>query len=308
MPYTIRKSDGTTLGQVADQTINTTLSSLSLVGRGSANYGQTFAENFVRLVEHHANGTAPALPLKGQIWFDTSTGKHRFYDGSAWKDLSAGAAANFTVTGSLTAASIIPPLAGGGDIGSSSNRFSTVFATTFDGTNLSISGSLTAASIIPPLAGGGNIGSSSNRYGTVFAITFDGIATSAKYADLAERYEVMGRVEPGDLVELGGQAEVRRSVTDASGEVFGVVSSTPAYMMNSDAGNDDTHPYIAMIGRVPCKVFGEVRKGQRLVASVYPGVARAARDGDPAEAIFGRAISDKRTDGVALIEIVVGVR
>jgi hypothetical protein len=100
------------------------------------------------------------LPLKGQIWFDTSTGKHRFYDGSAWRDLSAGAAADFSVTGSLT-----------------------------------------AGVIIPPLAGGGNIGSSSNRYGTVFATTFDGIATSAKYADLAERYAVAGRVEPGDLVE-----------------------------------------------------------------------------------------------------------
>ena len=70
---------------------------------------------------------------------------------------------------------------------------------------------------------------------------------------------------------------------------------------------------VALEGRVPCKVIGPVRKGQRLVSSEEPGVARAVSDYERQEAldwyrIVGRAIADKDSEGVELVEVVVGIK
>ena len=80
-----------------------------------------------------------------------------------------------------------------------------------------------------------------------------------------------------------------------------------------DAGNDKTHPYLALTGRVPCKVIGEVHKGQRLISSDTPGVARAVTDYEKEVGmdwfrVVGRAIENKDTLGVGLVEVVVGVK
>jgi hypothetical protein len=72
--------------------------------------------------------------------------------------------------------------------------------------------------------------------------------------------------------------------------VAGIVSQNPAYMMNSDAGNDKTHPYIALKGRVLCKVTGPVKKGDLLVTSNMAGVACAWEDGDDANAVIAKAL------------------
>ena len=79
----------------------------------------------------------------------------------------------------------------------------------------------------------------------------------------------------------------------ATTAIAGIVSTNPAYMMNSDAGNDQTHPYIALKGRVPCKVIGPVRKGELLVASgLKHGYATAKQLGDDPHAVIGKALGD----------------
>ena len=145
----------------------------------------------------------------------------------------------------------------------------------------------------------GNISISS--YATLHAT-----ATAAQYSDLAERYETTDNLQPGDVVNIGGEKEIRKTTANEN-ECFGVISTNPAFKMNADAGEDSTHPYVALAGRVPCKVEGVVAKGARLIPGNTPGVAVAA---DPENITqfnqIGRALEDKEGDSIGTIEIVVG--
>ena len=149
----------------------------------------------------------------------------------------------------------------------------------------------------------GNIGSSSNYFNQVFAT-----ATTALYADVAERFAADEVLVPGTVVELGGTAEITRSQTDLSENVFGVISTRPAYTMNGGAGDDDTHPKVAMTGRVPVLVTGVVKKGDRLV-SAGNGIARAAKPGEAtAFNTIGRSLVDKATPESGTIEAIVTIK
>jgi hypothetical protein len=149
----------------------------------------------------------------------------------------------------------------------------------------------------------GNIGSSSNYFNQVFAT-----ATTALYADVAERFAADEVLEPGTVVELGGVNEITRSTQDLSENVFGVISTRPAYTMNGGAGENDTHPPVAMTGRVPVKCVGTVRKGDRLV-SAGDGVARAAGPGEAtAFNVIGRSLENKTTMDIGTIEAIVTIK
>ena len=149
----------------------------------------------------------------------------------------------------------------------------------------------------------GNIGSSSNYFNRVFAT-----ATTALYADVAERFAADDVLEPGTVVELGGTKEITRSTQDLSENVFGVISTRPAYTMNGGAGEDDTHPAVAMTGRVPVKCVGTVRKGDRLV-SAGEGVARAAQPGEAtAFNVIGRSLENKHTAELGTIEAIATIK
>ena len=149
----------------------------------------------------------------------------------------------------------------------------------------------------------GNIGSSASYFNRLFAT-----ATTALYADVAERFAADEELAPGTVVELGGTAEITRSQPDLSENVFGVISTRAAYLMNGGAGEDDTHPPVAMTGRVPVQVVGIVRKGDRLV-SAGSGVARAAQPGEAtAFNVIGRALVDKLTPGPGTIEAIVTIK
>jgi hypothetical protein len=149
----------------------------------------------------------------------------------------------------------------------------------------------------------GNIGSSTSYFNRLFAT-----ATTALYADVAERFAADEYLEPGTVVELGGTAEITRSQQDLSENVFGVISTNAAYLMNGGAGEDDTHPPVAMTGRVPVKCIGMVRKGDRLV-SAGDGVARAAQPGEAtAFNVIGRALRDKMDEGEAYVEAIVTIK
>jgi hypothetical protein len=149
----------------------------------------------------------------------------------------------------------------------------------------------------------GNIGSAGNYFNRVFAT-----ATTALYADVAERFAADEVMEPGTVVELGGVKEITRAQSDLSDQVFGVISTNPAFTMNGGAGEDDTHPAVAMTGRVPVKVVGCVRKGDRLV-SAGEGVARAAQPGEAtAFNVIGRSLVDKPTPESGTIEAIVTIK
>ena len=150
-----------------------------------------------------------------------------------------------------------------------------------------------------------DVGGASNKWRGVYATNFFGQATSALYADLAERFEADEVLEEGDIVMIGGEKEITKTDRESTPEVFGVVSINPAYAMNSAGGTNDTHPYIALAGRIPVKVIGKVLKGQRLVASSQTGIAIAAETKN-IFAVVGRALESSDTLGIKLIQAVVG--
>ena len=129
-------------------------------------------------------------------------------------------------------------------------------------------------------------------------------STSARYADLAEKYTSDQDYEPGTVVELGGEYEVTQTRRSRSTAIAGVVSTDPAYLMNNDLDGIS----VALIGRVPCKVVGTVRKGDMLISSDEPGHAQAYKDihNPPTGSVIGKAIENKDNDGTGVIEVLVG--
>ena len=150
-----------------------------------------------------------------------------------------------------------------------------------------------------------DLGSASKKFNTIHATTFEGESTSAQYADLAERFAIDSPVAPGTIVALGGAKEITKVNDELSNEVFGVVSTKPAYLMNSKAGDNASHPAIAVSGRVPVRVTGVVKKGDRLV-SAGNGLARSASTGEANYFnCIGRALQAKNTPEVGEIEAFV---
>jgi len=483
MAYTINLTDGTIFAVIADGTINTD-SSMTLVGKNYAGYGEFLDENFIKLLENSSNTTAPGAPLVGQLWWDKTNNLMKVYTGTTFKVISAatasasaptnnvtgdlwfdtvnaqlkvwsgssfilvgpaftagtgtsGAIVN-TITDSIGANHVVVQLfvnntivaifskdatftpaaaiSGFGTIGPGLNMSTTVANAVFKGTatnattlgpsdlaatafmrtdtntsttgtvsilndtglfvggdsdarlfvtgtdvylrnqtqdgdiifqvndggstttcltldgatsnvnvntNLAVSGVLTVTGNITSTGGSvsfgtgsvslgniinnnangvGNIGSSTTYFNTIFAK-----ATSAEYADLAERFEADAAYPAGTVVMLGGEKEITAAVEDATDDVFGVISSRAAFTMNGAAGSDDTHPPVAMTGRVPVRAVGHIRKGDRLI-SAGNGLARAARrDEWTAYNVIGRALRDKTTKDEGTIEAIVTI-
>ena len=182
----------------------------------------------------------------------------------------------------------------------------------FDATGASASlrrdGSVTINGVLRPetsATGTIDIGTSGARFRTVFANTFSGQASTALYADLAERFESDSSYEPGTVVELGGVAEITKVGDELSENVFGVISTRAAYLMNAGVGTDETHPPVAISGRVPVRVVGTVKKGDRLV-SAGNGLARAASRSEITPwNVIGRALPSKNTLDEGTVEAIV---
>ena len=449
MAYTINLTDGTIFAVIADGTINTD-SSLTLVGKNYAGYGEFLDENFIKLLESGSNTSAPGDPLTGQLWWDKTNSVMKVYNGTTFKSISGARSSASTPTSNVTGdlwwdttnsqlnvyngstfttigpaftsgegtsgaivdtitdnaavdhvvvkmfvnnticgiwskdATFTPAAAVSGfaTIGPGLNMSTTVSNAVFNGTatNADTLDSLNSTSFMRTDAatsndtsvsilndtglyvggdsdgrffvsgtdvyvrnqtlngdvyfqvndggatttviqidgaestvgvtgitnlnanGVGNIGSASTYFNTVFAK-----ATSAQYADLAERFEADQAYAPGTVVQLGGVAEVTRAGEELTDEVFGVVSTQPAFTMNGGAGDDITHPAIAMTGRVPVLVKGTVLKGQRLV-SAGEGYARAATAEEvTAFNVIGRALEDKLDAGEGTVEAIVKI-
>ena len=426
MAYTINLTDGTIFATIADGTINTS-SSMTLVGKNYAGYGEFLDENFIHLLENSSNTTAPGAPLEGQLWWDSGNSLLKVYNGSIFKTISAAtssaSAPSSNVTGDLwydttnaqlkvytgTAWLLVGPAftAGTGTTGAIVDTitdntavshvvikfyveddivgimskdatftpqtaipgFTTVkpgmqlatavgaqtplfqgtatdaqlldgidstgflSATSNDTTSgtlgvlndtgltvgadqdikLSVSG--TTAQISNQTSGGNltlsvNVGGTPTTALTIYGAngTVSGNQINANYADVAERFAADVEYEAGTVVELGGSAEITKVTSDLSESVFGVISTRAAYLMNSQAGTDATHPPVAMTGRVPVKTIGTVRKGDRLV-SAGNGLARAAQAGEAtAFNVIGRALADKLSAEEGTVEAIVTIK
>lgn len=150
-----------------------------------------------------------------------------------------------------------------------------------------------------------SLGSSTMWFANVWAGTFRGTSITAQYADLAERFESDRPYGAGTVVSLGGPKEITAVSQELSEDVFGVISTRAAYLMNGGAGSDDTHPAVAVSGRVPVRVVGKVRKGDRLV-SAGNGIARAANRNEMSPwNVIGRALHDKTDTGEGTVEAIV---
>jgi hypothetical protein len=151
-----------------------------------------------------------------------------------------------------------------------------------------LTGTLTSRSITPSTADSYDVGESGNKFRNYYASgEFFGTATNAKFADLAEKYVADADYDEGTVIVVGGEAEVTASSPETAHSVIGVVSTNPAFKMNSEL---EGGTYIALKGRVPVQISGSVSKGDRLVAS-NNGKAIKAADGC-GEISFAIALED----------------
>jgi hypothetical protein len=146
-----------------------------------------------------------------------------------------------------------------------------------------------------------NIGLPTKTFANVYADNFEGIAAKARYADLAENYLADAEYEPGTVLEFGGEFEVTIA-SESSQRVAGIISSNPAYLMNSAC--QGTHVVaLALQGRVPCKIRGTVKKGDILI-SAGDGFARTCAN-PLIGTVIGKSLED--FDGFeGVIEVAAG--
>lgn len=141
-----------------------------------------------------------------------------------------------------------------------------------------------------------NVGTSNMRFLNMWANTFNGTATTAQYADLAEKYHADAEYPIGTVIAVGGPAEITAATDELAHSVIGVVSANPAYLMNSDLENGTA---VALKGRVPVRVTGEVMKGDRLVPSAIPGVAEANNS------MYMRSFAISLETGTDIVEAII---
>jgi hypothetical protein len=284
-------------------------------------------KSLATLVTANATPSASVYSTTGDFWFDTVNQQVNIWTGSTWLLVGPQFSAGTGITGAFATVvtdsinvdhKVIELVVNNNVVGIISED--TVFTpqTTIPGfANVNpglqlanVSNGVGGASV-PSYWGQGNTGLSitGNVYANnLIANTFSGTATTALYADVAERFSADARYEPGTVVELGGSAEITRSTTELSDSVFGVISTRAAYLMNSGAGSDLTHPPVAMTGRVPVQCTGVIHKGDRLV-SAGNGFARSANPGEAtAFNTIGRALVDKLDAGVCTVEAIVTIK
>jgi hypothetical protein len=163
--------------------------------------------------------------------------------------------------------------------------------------SLTMSGNIVSQTILPDADATYDIGSSSVGYNTVHAK-----ATSAQYADLAEKYETDSNYDVGTVVIFGGEKEVTQSTISNDTRVAGVISEDPAYLMNDKSEGQA----IALVGKVKCKVHGMVSKGDLLTTcGTHPGYAQKAIS-PVLGSVVGKAMENKEDAGESVILISVG--
>jgi hypothetical protein len=305
MPYTVDFADsGKTPIVISDGTVDTS-TSLVLIGKNYNRFGEALNEDLLRLLENAAHTVPPVNPTEGQLWYDTGNSILMLFDNGKWYPIGSPAGSSrVEVRRRLDTLGVyhytIEHI-----VDDSIVTITIDDTTAWTPANIEFleDGVTLLSTQFPVMQAGINMNITANY-------KFRGTATSAEYADLAERYAADEEYEPGTIVILGGEKEITASAYPASIEVFGIISTAPGFEMNSSAGTDATHPFVALAGRVPCKVVGKVSKGQRLVTSEVAGHARAAHASELGDyrRIIGRALTSKETEEAGLLEVVVGAK
>jgi hypothetical protein len=148
-----------------------------------------------------------------------------------------------------------------------------------------------------------NSGATTGTIQGTWTLTGSGSQLQATYSDLAEWYTSDKEYEPGTVLVFGGDAETTTTTQINDTRCAGVVTTDPAYTMNHDLVG--TKVCIALVGRVPCKVVGRVKKGDMLTTSATPGYAVRATI-PTLGAVIGKALEDKDSGEAGVIEIAVG--
>lgn len=278
------------------------------VGTTSYYFNNVYTKNLTAIANIAPTGNLGATLGSSTNWFsDGYIGSVNILTGitpAANVAADLGSSGNYFNNGYLNAMSIvrsITPLANlNATLGSSTRYFAQTYSNVVTAASAVVDTITLSGNIVPTSNLASNLGSSTNWFNNIY-----GTAIHAQYADLAERFEADAEYDAGTVVEMGGEKEITAVGQDLSDSVFGVISTKAAYLMNSGAGTDKTHPPIAVQGRVPVKVVGAVRKGDRLV-SAGNGMARAGKKEEITTwNVIGRALEHKTTNGPGVIEAVV---
>ena len=300
-----------------------TLTGLTVTGNAIINntiYGRGVYDNGARVVSA-SSGNGNLSISNGTITLPaTGPGAGTFGSSTAIPIITTDSYGRITsvATGTIPPQNITISLAGTSGTGSMSGGDTMTFATS-NGMSVGVAGStvtintaqdlqttasptfatLNTGNLVPTANNVSNIGTTAYRYNTIFAK-----ATSAQYADLAEVYQSDADYEPGTVLVFGTDTEVTISTRHEDNRVAGVVTTNPAYLMNSEAEG----VAVALQGRVPCRVVGTVRRGDMMVTSDTPGVATACMPpfGPHIGTVIGKALQNYDSDQVGVIEIVVG--
>ena len=184
------------------------------------------------------------------------------------------------------------------------NSSANILATGAVLSSLTVNGNVTVttAYVMPSANAASSLGSSAARWNFIYGVNGNFLSVNANYADLAEKYLADAAYAPGTVLMFGGDKEVTQCAHDMCTRVAGVVSTTPAYLMNSGLEGEHTVE-LALTGRVPTKVRGPIQKGD-LMVSAGDGHARA--EGLPqVGTVIGKALEDFNGDA-GVIEVVVG--
>jgi hypothetical protein len=306
----------------------------AIITDGSGNL--TFGDVASSGMAYTASATVPTSPNAGDEWYDTD-------DGSFYKYINDGTSSQWvewapssSLDGSeVITGNILPEADSTYNIGSSALQIATIYADSVTGlgtpttdadaaTKGYVDSALSGISSSAITSGDSNVTVTDSGTGSVVVTldasthtTFDsngitlstgnfvGTATTAQYADLAENYLADAEYAPGTVVILGGNAEVTQCVKYGDSKVAGIVSTNPAYLMNSDLTGEHVVS-VALTGRVPCKVRGNIAPGDLLVTGSTPGVAQKFVGEYHPGIIIGKAIQSHTGADEGIIEVLVG--
>lgn len=195
--------------------------------------------------------------------------------------------------------SIVPRLNNEGSIGTAAKWWSDAY---FVGLHVS-TGVFTANKFTPNVDSQFAMGDASHRFSNIFSVYFTGTATVARYSDLAEKYTCAQEIVPEGTVMSISESEafdVEVCDEDACDCVVGVVSTKPSYLMNSEAKG----PAVGLVGRVPVRVVGPIRKKQAIVSG-GKGCARAAEGNSDYAFKFGFSVEENLDAGEKLVMCIV---
>jgi len=312
MAYEVNRFLDTTLSAtdtgkitIVDDDLNKA-TSLALVGKYYVGYGETIAQNSLSLLENFASETAPSNPIEGQLWWQPSAQILNVRHAQDWTGIDANSVVTLRDATQAVGAGthkVVVERADGYPVSIASdhqfviNPAEPIHGKFLDG----------GTGAVATVKAGINLNTETSK-----AMKFHGTATTAQYADIAELYTSDEEYEAGTVLIMNLQDNTDYEVTQCTHELdpgqIGVVTTDPALLMNSAL--EGTTVGVALLGRVPVKVTGQISKGDRMVTAEKHGYAQSEfYVGDfNYRHVIGRALENKDTTGPGVIEVIVGVK